>query len=272
METLTDEETHQYLLNQNGRIIHQIWFFEGILPKHKSKKMFKSQEKYRNAWINHNPTWYYKLWTYEECRKLIKVYFPEHFRMFESYPFQIQRCDCVRYFILYLYGGLYVDSDYVSIQPWDEVIKKYQQDLYLVETPNKLDDTESHVSNSLMFSKRPNHPYWKAVFIELEKNCGSPVYYGKHLSVMYTTGPCIINRVFQKYKRTFKLNIYPKELFQPYGIENDYMSKLDKDKIYCYHLSTESWVGSDSGVLNFAYLHMKLILFILGIMIVNLIL
>jgi mannosyltransferase OCH1-like enzyme len=259
MENLNDEDMDVYLSNQNGRIIHQIWF-DNIQSKYKAKKEFKSLVKYRDSWLTKNPTWGYKCWDFKESRNFMKTYFTEHLEMYDGYPHHIQRCDCIRYFILFRYGGLYADMDYCCLKPWDDVISKYKSDLYIVETPNKIGDG-IHISNSLMYSVK-NHPFWRHVFVELEKNRHMPMYYGKHMTVMYTTGPCLMNRLFNKFKSSQRLGYYPFKLFHPFGITTDIHTTDNKD-VYAYHLQKGSWTGTDSDIINFCYKEYKIILFIL---------
>ena len=184
------EDLDKYLLSQKGKIIHQIWF-DNILPnKRATQKEFESLRKYRDSWILKNPTWKYMCWNVNNSLKLIKTRFSEHLEMYNKYPYNIQRCDSIRYFILHRYGGLYADMDYFCNRPFDEAISVYQNDLYLVESPNRLGD-DARVSNSLMYSK-PNHSFWKSLFIELEMSRTAPIYYGRHMTIMYTTGPCFL--------------------------------------------------------------------------------
>jgi mannosyltransferase OCH1-like enzyme len=89
--------------------------------------------------------------------------------------------------------------DYYCNRPFDQALEKYTNDIYFTETPNGqiLQDSDN-VSNSLMYS-RPNHPFWKQLMLELEKYQTAPYYYTKHLAVMFTTGPGILNRVYSQY-------------------------------------------------------------------------
>jgi mannosyltransferase OCH1-like enzyme len=257
MDILSFELTDAYLLKQNSKIIHQIWF--GNIPtKREAKKTLVGLKKYQESWVMNNPLWAYKCWNLDDCRKLIKEHFPEHLSMYDSYPYQIQRCDCVRYFILYRYGGLYADMDYCCVKPWDTVMEKYTKGLYIVETPNKIAN-DVHVSNSLMFSVK-GHVFWKHVFIEMQRNKNQPVYYGKHMTVMYTTGPCIVNRMFIKHGHN--RGYYPYRLFHPFGITTDIHITDDTD-IYAYHLQQGSWSSFDSKVINFFYREYKFLLFII---------
>jgi len=264
MDTLEFEDFDNFLLQNKGKIIHQIWF--GLIPnKREAKKAFIKLKKYRDSWIIHNPDLFYVCWDYNKCRQLIKNHFPEHLDMYQSYPYLIQKCDCVRYCILYRYGGLYADVDYFCNRSWNEVIEKYPDELYITETPNKINDCV-HISNSLMYSK-VGHPFWKHILIEMEKNRIMPIYYSRHLTIMYTTGPGIINRVFNKYKTKYSLDFYPYKLFHPFGINTD-LHVINDPKIYAYHLQKGSWNTLDTNILNFLYKENKSILLIISILII----
>lgn len=271
MEELSFEDMDQYLLNQNSKIIHQVWF--GTIPnKREAAKTYKKLKVYRDSWINKNPKWFYVSWNLEKCEKLVKHFYPQHLEMYKKYPYIIQKCDAVRYFILHRYGGLYADMDYFCNKPWDEVIKKYPDDIYVVETPNNTGNDKVHVSNSLMYSVVKNHPYWNSIFIEMELKKNSSYYYtSRHITIMMTTGPSIINRIFNKYKYRYKLNHYPYKLFHPYGLDNDI--KLIKDlpsNIYAVHLGKGSWETKDSKILIFIYQEIKIILAIIFLLIIPL--
>ena len=259
MEDLTFEQLDSKLLASKGKIIHQIWF-DNITTKKESKKLFNDLSKYRDSWIKNNPTWLYKCWNLQDCLHLVKKYFPEHLDMYKSYYYPIQKCDCVRYFFLFRYGGLYADMDYYCNRPWNEVLQNYTSSLYITETPNKIYNN-IHISNSLMYSKQ-NHPFWKHMLIEMEKNRITPIYYPKHLTIMYTTGPGIINRVFHKYKTQYKLDYYPYKLFHPFGITTELRVNNDPN-IYAYHLQKGSWNTIDTNIFNFVYKEYMILLFII---------
>jgi mannosyltransferase OCH1-like enzyme len=256
MNELNFEDLDRFLLSRS-KIIHQVWF--GIIPNRRdAKKAYKSLQKYRDSWLTQNPKWVYFCWNLKNCRELIKSFYPQHIELYDSYSYHIQRCDTVRYFILHRYGGLYADMDYFCNASWDKVIEEYPKDIYLVETPNKM-YRDIHVSNSLMYSE-PRHVFWSKLFIELEIHKTVPIYYSKHLTIMFTTGPGILNRVFNRYRTSYKLNYYPYKLFHPYGISHskDPFSKIGD--IYAYHMQKGCWHANDTSVINFLYQEYKVLL------------
>lgn len=264
MDELSLEDLDKYLLQQNGKIIHQIWF-DNILPsKRATNKAYEKLQKYRDTWLLKNPGWVYICWNVSRAEELVKQHYPQHLDMYKKYPYPIQRCDAVRYFFLHRYGGLYADMDYHCNRSWDEVVHSFTNDIYLVETPNKI-SSGVHVSNSLMYSK-PRHVFWSQLFIELEMRRTVPIYYGRHMTVMLTTGPSIINRVYNKYKIRYKLDFYPYKYFHPCGLSDDIITTGNRSEVYAIHMGKGSWETKDSKVLIFLYREWFIILFILLIL------
>ena len=263
MEELSFKNFDQYLLKQKGKIIHQIWF--GTIPnKRAARKTYQELQKYRDSWILKNPKWTYICWNLDRCNELVKNYYLHHKEMYDNYIYPIQKCDTIRYFILHRYGGLYADMDYYCVRSWDEVIKDYPNDFYLVETPNKLFD-KIHISNSLMYSC-PGHPYWNKLFIELEQNQISPPYYSKHMTIMFTTGPAILNRVFKDYYLRYHLKYYPYKLFHPYGLSTDIENIYRNPNVYAIHMGKGSWESDDSKLIIFLYQEYKILTIIVGVL------
>jgi len=260
MDDLSFDDFDSYLLGSKNKIIHQIWF--GIIPNRRSaRKALEGLKKYKDSWLTKNPSWTYVCWDLDRCKELVKKHYPQHIEMYKNYPYHIQRCDTVRYFILHRYGGLYADMDYYCNRDWDDIVKMYSNSLYLVETPNKFYD-DVHISNSLMFSTA-GHVFWSKLFIELEIWQHAPIYYSRHMTIMFTTGPGILNRVFNKYKTSYRLDYYPYKLFHPYGLNTDIISLKSKPEVYAVHLGKGSWEKNDSHIIIFVYQEWKVLIFIL---------
>jgi mannosyltransferase OCH1-like enzyme len=266
MFDLSFEDLDRYLLQQKGRIIHQIWF--GTIPnKRVAKKAYEKLKRYRDSWKIKNPSWCHVEWNKDYCYDLIKYIYPEHTELYKQYKYQIQRCDAIRYFILHRYGGLYADMDYFCNRPFDEVLENYQNDIYFVQSPNStIGQDNDHISNSLMYSK-PNNPFWKKIFIELEQNKTCPYFYTKHMHVMFTTGPAFLNRIYSKYKYRFRVKSYPHRYFHPFGLKDDILSLKLGDNVYAAHIGKGSWEESDSKVLIGFVREWKVLLSILLVLI-----
>ena len=250
-----------FLSGQKGLIIHQIWFNLSF----NSKKLFKKFEKYQTSWIVKNCNWRHMLWNEKTALEFMKYKFPEYVDMYLSYKHKIQRIDVLRYFLLYEYGGIYVDMDLECICPIDVFRKEFNKDIYFVETNNKAFGVK--VSNLLMFSV-PKHIFWKVLFIELNNAQHTPWFYSKHLQIMYTTGPAFLNRVYNKYVYKFKLNTFPSEKFNPLCLGMDYIN-INKNECYTLHYGEGSWESADSKFLIFLYCNYKIILFIIWVLLIT---
>ena len=65
--------------------------------------------------------------------------------MFNSYQYEIQRCDVIRYFLLYHYGGIYADMDYFCSKSFDKITETYDKD-FICKLP-----TAKHIAILLLF-------------------------------------------------------------------------------------------------------------------------
>lgn len=265
MDTLEFGDLDQFLLAQSGRIIHQVWF-TNITNKRTAKKLYKRFKKCRDSWKIKNPTWYHIEWDQYMADKLAKTFYPEHYDMYKSYEYSIQRCDTIRYMFLHRYGGIYADMDYYCNKPFDDVFSKFKGNFYLVSSPN---NGGKYVSNSLMFSIK-GHSFWKRLLIRMEIDKFCPVYYSRHMVIMYTTGPSILTRVYNNNKHRLGLRSWPAKLFHPHGIGENIMSLKD-NKVYAMHLGSATWEKKDSKILIYFYLEWKIILFIVIIMLTSIV-
>ena len=243
MTDISFEDLDIILQNKNGNIIHQIWF--GTIPnKLSSIYRYHTLRKFRESWKDKNPDKYYVVWNRNLSRLFLKKHYPEYLNMFNSYQYEIQRCDVIRYFLLYHYGGIYADMDYFCSKSFDKITETYDKDLYFVELP-----TAKHISNSLIISK-PRQQIWKEIFIELAKTSHKPWYFTKHLQVVYSTGSRFINKIYNKYENVYNIGKLPYIYFYP-DKKLDFKTIKSDDSIYSYHLENGSWEDTDSHILTF---------------------
>lgn len=266
MIDLDFEDLDRFLLSHQNKIIHQIWF--GTIPnKKEAKKAYEKLKIYRNSWIILNPSWLRMEWSKKQCEQLIKMCYSEHFETYKNYKHEIQRCDFIRYIILHRYGGWYADMDYYCCKPLNEAMERFTNEIYFVESPNNYfhDEYTEHISNSLMYSIA-KHPFWKQLLIFLERERTAPLYYTKHLEVMFTTGPGILNRVYSKYKDAYKVKSLPWKLFHPYGLQDDKLCLKNNSSVFAIHIGKGSWESKDSKFLIFLATNWLIIIFIILIM------
>lgn len=251
------EEIDSYLLSQQAPIIHQIWFWT-IQPFLKAKKDFQKLKIYRDTWTFYNPHFLHVIWNEKHATILIKTFYPEFYDMYKGYRYEIQRCDAVRYFILHRYGGIYADMDYKCLKSFETL--KLTQDVYFVKSPNR-----DSLSNSLIISRVRNSQLWKRVFIELDKVHDKNRMYGKHVVVMYSTGPAFLTKIMESYKYRYPVGYLPHEQFHPLSLK---VSELPEDMqdIYAIHFGHGSWEETDSKILIVLYISWPIILSVILIL------
>jgi mannosyltransferase OCH1-like enzyme len=87
--------------------IHQIWL-GSPLPK----KYFS----YQKSWQVHNPDYEYKLWTEKDILDL-ELHNEKQYKASKNFGV---KSDIARYEILYRFGGIYADTDFECLNPFDE--------------------------------------------------------------------------------------------------------------------------------------------------------
>jgi mannosyltransferase OCH1-like enzyme len=163
------------------KIIHQTW---------KTKQIPKWARKWHQTWKSFHPEYQFYLWTDEENRELVKTHCPQFLDTYDSFSVHIQRVDSVRYLILYLYGGIYVDLDFECFKNMDPLLA--DTDLVLSYSSNV-----PVITNAIMMSK-PRHPFWLRVLKHIRRAPPKKWYELSSLCVMRSTGPLMVHRVAKK--------------------------------------------------------------------------
>tara|TARA_Y100000385_G_scaffold289989_1_gene361332 strand:- start:802 stop:1494 length:693 start_codon:yes stop_codon:yes gene_type:complete len=222
------------------KIIHQIyWDFGGS-----NKPPPNEWIKYSKIIKNNHKNWKYILWNEESCFFLLKKYYPWFLKTYLDYQYPIQKADSIRPFILYHYGGIYFDMDFVCLKNIDNFFKK--KGVYFLES-----STTQGLTNSLMASSK-RHPFWQKIIIDMIDNKKKKIYQNHHLYIMQSTGPYLITNSIKSYNGS-DLYILPKEIFNPCDICNKNCDNLHNDKIYCYTKNSKSWSKFDTNMLNNLY-------------------
>ncbi|EMR10868.1 hypothetical protein PNEG_01015 [Pneumocystis murina B123] len=160
------------------RIIHQTWKNETI-PE-------KWEEAYDSCKKKH-PNYEYIFWTDEKARDFIAQEYSWFLDQYDKYPYNIQRVDSFRYFVLVHYGGIYIDLDIECLKPLDPLLS-YGAWLRITDPTG--------ISNDVMGSV-PYHPFFVFVINHLKSSSGNWIF--PYLTVMATTGPLFLSVMLEKY-------------------------------------------------------------------------
>jgi mannosyltransferase OCH1-like enzyme len=136
-----------------------------------------------------HPDYEYILWTDDSAHEFIKENYVWFLPTYESYPYPIMRADVIRYFILYHFGGVYIDLDNGCDRKLDP----------LLAFPAWLRKTEpTGVSNDIMGSVA-KHPFFLETMNNLERYNRN--WFVSYITIMYSTGPLFLSVIWKKYKR-----------------------------------------------------------------------
>lgn len=234
-------------MKETPKIIHQIW--SGIdepLPE-----VFKSLGE---TWKRDYPNWEYRLWDNQMMNEFVKKYYPEYWYVYCKFSFDIQRWDAIRYLILEKIGGMYVDFDYESIQPMDELLKG-KTCCFALEK-DFINNFFRIFNNALMIST-PGHPFMqKIIKYVFSRTVLLQRYPDKNSAVFNTTGPYALIRLYDTLTTKEKEDIYliPAEFVSPFtGNEAEEVRLGVKDqrledcleKAYAVHYYVSNWAKND---------------------------
>lgn len=186
-----------------------------------------------------NPSYQHHFWTDESGREFIQSHFHWFLPTYDGYRYEIQRVDALRYFLLWHYGGIYMDMDVGCRLPLEP----------LLGVPAWLPRTWPYgVSNDVMAS-RPHHPVMIKLALSLQDH--NRFYLSKYLTVFFTTGPMFVNSILSAWLRTVH------ETFRaPHGVAILPSAMYDvAPYTFFNHFEGSSWHGNDVAVLFFVYGH-----------------
>lgn len=192
------------------KTIHQIW--SGL-----TEPLPKYFELLAETWKDNHLEWEYILWDHRMMNDFVAENYPELQSKYLGLNHNIQRWDAIRYLILYKSGGMYVDFDYESIEPLDDILKGHS--CCFSSEPEEhaqfVNEKRIYFNNALMASV-PGHPFMKQVIDAVfdESNNGEQ-FPNKMFEVLKTTGPLMLCDVYEKYGNKEDVYIIPEELVSP---------------------------------------------------------
>ena len=93
------------------KILHRIWISE--------EKMPTECLHFGETWRFHHPTWTFTVWTQHNLPPMINHH------EFHQCRNVAQKADILRYEILHMYGGVYVDTDFECLRSIESLVAKY---------------------------------------------------------------------------------------------------------------------------------------------------
>ena len=179
------------------KLIHQIWL-GGALPA----KYLPLQK----SWKEHHPDWVYRLWTDADLQD-----FPfMNRKRFEEARNIGEKADIFRYEILNRFGGVYADTDFECLRPFD-ILHAYCDFYAGIEAPFP-DQRDVMMGNALIGSV-PGHPILQCCLRRIaERSPGN-----NPGEVMEVSGPGCLKRAYFKccQQGRFRNVAFPFTFFYP---------------------------------------------------------
>jgi len=185
-----------------------------MIPKilHQTAKTAVVPEKWRplqDKVRDLHPGWEYHLWTDDDNLALLEARRPDLVPAYLSMPRPIMRADMIRYFYMEQFGGLYLDTDYEFLKPFD------LGDRTLVLPRESEHDQPLYLGNCV-FASVPGHAYWTAVLADLRDDPPAGRSDLDEDAVLRLTGPGFLTRIYQdRFASDSSIYVTPKLMFHP---------------------------------------------------------
>lgn len=216
-------------LDQNQKIPKLIWQTAKSIPHPQSHQYIKTC-------IDKNPEYEWLFMDDVRCDQFIKDNFKQEFYdMYRSLPYGVMRADVWRVCVVYVYGGVYVDTDCECVIPLKQWINNHSL-IVAEEVPN------GDLAN-FAFAAEPRHPALLSSinrFVEI---------YNSEWFMDKTTSTPIQN--FGQYgfsdgvKRHLKENNNPNDKVFKYT-EQRFTNTKHKESYIAHHVASLSWSNYDS--------------------------
>ncbi len=201
------------------RIIHRIWPGEDPLPD--------DLAALGETWAAHHPGWEMKLWRPSDLPPL------RNQELFDRATSYALRSDIARYEILLRYGGIYVDTDFECLRPFEDLLGGVEA---FIGTEN-----HRHLTNALMGAVR-GHPLMEAIVAAIPGSIAA----NPQGRPNETTGPYLVTAVVDSDPALRDgLLVCEPDVFYPYLYNEQYRSDEEFPESYAVHHWAGSWVTKE---------------------------
>ena len=204
------------------KLIHFIWVGPNKLPEEYSR--------YVQSWIDMNPSYTFMFW---HDYNLPSLTFTSG--VYSRSKVYAMKADILRYEILYRYGGIYIDTDFLCIRPLpDQFLKKT---FFACENPGT-------VSIGII-GATVNDPF--LLFILQNLRDRKIDFSNPNISAL--TGPIFITEMYNIYMYKNHITLYPPSMFYRYTYQDKYVDKIEPNidqysldpDCYGIHMWGHSW-------------------------------
>lgn len=200
--------------------IHQIWLGSPFPEKYKA---------FQESWKKFHPDWQYILWTDKD----IDSFSPKIAKLVRGASNFGEAADILRYAVLYKHGGLYVDTDFECLKPFD--VLHYTYDFYVGLQPL---DTNALQLNNALIGSAPKNPIFSKAFKKIAVS--------KEPRTIIRTGPILLTSLYiELYKNLPGISCaFPATYFYPCGFTQSSADRHIwlKPESFAIHHWEASWI------------------------------
>ena len=199
----------------------------------------------------------YNFWDYEKAKTFIRNDYPHFSTFFEmkmDYP--IVKCDFFRYLLMYHFGGLYTDLDFICIRDFQVFLDMLERK-HISYFPNNIDNPTIVLSeewlnsstytktlhNGILISLKEKHPFWLKLINEIYQDTTNKTITSQE-DVYTLSGPKKLLKYYNENKSFFSdICILPYYYFCPYiSIEKEKQELFNAPKLDYTHTKSTRWV------------------------------
>lgn len=230
------------------KIIHQV--YDSREGNKTSEELFDELLKISSTWKINHPQWEYHLWDHNAIDAFMEEYYPQYIIPYFKFKYPVQRWDSIRYILIYHYGGFYVDMDYESLEPLDNLLENVKCFFGCEPDSHRPSNLPIFLGNAL-FGSIAKDSFIELLFKECFNISNVNENIGKKEFVLETTGPGMVNKMYKKFADKKKITLLPPELVAPwsYGEVRLYLSgkctSLMEEKLenaHCVHYFLGTWL------------------------------
>ncbi|CAF0722302.1 unnamed protein product [Rotaria sp. Silwood1] len=183
----------------------------------------------REACLKWHPNYEYKFWTDTSAKKLLEEEYPWFLETWKNYWYPIQRADSLRYFVLYHYGGIFLDMDLHcrrSLGP----LRRFE---FISPAAYPVG-----ISNGFLMAS-PRHPFMKVLVDQLvlfNRNFIVP-----YATVMFSTGCMYISAQYSLYNDRCNLKLLD---YKQHRLSGRISTPL------FHHYGSSSWHSNDASFIK----------------------
>ncbi len=190
------------------RILHRIW-----IDRDREDAPIPSKYKWHTENILElNPEWLILEWNSRQIKHLMEndKTMSKYLPLYRRLKRPVMKADVARLVVLWCYGGIYMDLDFICRRPLVQLLQNYPNEILLVPTPD-CSLTSGSICNGFLASV-PKHPLWLIYLDEIEKrskNCNDGY------DVLNITGPAVLYEAARKWSSEWEKYAIPWYMILP---------------------------------------------------------